>query len=119
MKWYLKALNNFSFRGRASPAEFWLFVLFSYITSVVLVTLDAVLGTPVGEGGIGLFFALYLLATIIPSFSITARRLHDTGRSGWMMLLALTCIAIILLIVWLAEDSSPGDNQYGPNPKGA
>ena len=58
------------------------------------------------------------LAVFLPSLGVAVRRLHDVGRSGWWILLAFTCIGGIVLIVWYCMDSQPGDNQYGPNPKG-
>lgn len=59
---------------------------------------------------------LVSLAFVIPNYAVGARRLHDTGRSGWWQLLHLTCIGSIILIVWFCEDSH-GDNEYGPSPK--
>lgn len=121
MNWYLKVLKNYAvFQGRAQRAEYWFFVLFNSIAGIIMMTLDNVAGLAPAEGGIGPLYGLYSLAMLIPSLAVAARRLHDTGRSGWMMLLALIpCVGAILLLVWAVQDSSPGANQYGPNPKGA
>jgi uncharacterized membrane protein YhaH (DUF805 family) len=63
-------------------------------------------------------FALYILVSILPSLTVTVRRLHDTGKSGWMILLCLIpIIGGIILLVFLVLDSDPEPNQYGPNPK--
>jgi uncharacterized membrane protein YhaH (DUF805 family) len=72
---------------------------------------------------LGLFLSgilgLYGLAVFIPSLAVGVRRLHDTGRSGWWLLISLVpIIGIIVLIVFLVQDSQNGTNQYGENPKG-
>ena len=75
--------------------------------SVTNVTAFAFLGT------------IYNLAVLIPGFAVLFRRLHDTGRSGWWWLIAfIPLIGIIVLLVFCCLDSQPGENQYGPNPKG-
>jgi uncharacterized membrane protein YhaH (DUF805 family) len=61
---------------------------------------------------------IYILVSILPSLSVTVRRLHDTGKSGWMILLCLIpIIGVIVLLVFMVLDSDPEANQYGPNPK--
>ena len=66
-----------------------------------------------------LVMGLYSFVIIIPSLSIIVRRLHDTGKSGWMILLGLIPFAgVIIIFVFMLLDSQPGTNQYGPNPKG-
>ena len=61
---------------------------------------------------------LYSLAVFIPNLAVFVRRLHDTGKSGWTLLVYfIPLVGLILLIVWLASDSQPGSNQWGPNPK--
>jgi uncharacterized membrane protein YhaH (DUF805 family) len=60
---------------------------------------------------------LFQLAVLIPSLAVGVRRLHDLGKSGWMLLIVLIpCVGIILLIVWAASDGEPHDNAYGPVP---
>ncbi len=119
MNWYLKVLNNyFGFSGRARRKEYWMFTLFSAIFSMVALILDNVLETAMEDEGYGLFFILYSLAVFLPSCAVTVRRLHDVGRSGWMILISFIClIGLIWLLVLLIIDSNPGENQYGPNPK--
>jgi uncharacterized membrane protein YhaH (DUF805 family) len=102
-----------SFSGRARRSEYWFFYLAVVIVTVVATILDLIIGMQILEW-------IVAAATIVPSISAGARRLHDTGRSGWWQLIGIIpIIGWILLIVWLATDSKPGDNQYGPNPKGA
>jgi uncharacterized membrane protein YhaH (DUF805 family) len=68
--------------------------------------------------GIGILGGLFALAMLIPSISVGVRRLHDTDRSGWWLLLGLIpVIGAIVLIVFYLLDSQPGENRFGPNPK--
>jgi uncharacterized membrane protein YhaH (DUF805 family) len=106
MNWYLDVLKKYAeFNGRAGRQEFWMFALINFIISVVLSAIR-----PLGY--------LYSLAVLTPCLAVGARRLHDIGRSGWFQLLVLIpLIGPIVLIVFAAQDSQPGENQYGPNPK--
>jgi len=113
LNYYTAVLTNYAgFAGRARRAEFWMFALINFIISIVLYGIGAAIG--VGQALEG----LYSLAVLVPSIAVAARRLHDTNRSGWWQLIALTVIGIIPLIIFYAQDSDPGPNQYGPNPKG-
>jgi uncharacterized membrane protein YhaH (DUF805 family) len=120
MNWYIKVLKNYAvFEGRAQRAEYWFFQLFNIIATIVLTTIDAMMGSISPEAGVGVLSGLYGLAIIVPNVAVTARRLHDTGRSGWWQLIMLVpLIGLIVLLVFLVMDSKPGDNEYGPNPKG-
>ena len=113
MNWYLKVLKHYAdFNGRARRQEYWMFVLFNIIFAFVAGALDAALGSWGAIGG------LYGLALLIPGLAVSVRRLHDIGKSGWMLLIALIpLIGTIWLIILLATDSTPGNNQYGNNPK--
>ncbi len=87
---------------------------------MVAIALDYALGTGVGGMGYGIIYALYALIVLIPSLAVAVRRLHDVGKSGWMILISLIpLIGGIWLIVLLVTDSNPGANEYGPNPKEA
>lgn len=111
MNYFLDALKRYAdFTGRARRKEYWMFILFYLIFYIAAMVVDIVLGT--------FFIALiFALAMVIPSIAIAARRLHDTGRSGWWQLIALIpFIGGIILLVFLVLDSTE-DNQYGPNPK--
>ena len=121
MHWYLDVLKKyFVFDGRARRAEFWYFVLFNLIVSIVLSVLDNVIGTTMGPTGVGILGTLYALAILLPALGVAVRRLHDTGRTGWWILIGLIpIIGFIILIIYYIQDSQPGENQYGPNPKGA
>jgi uncharacterized membrane protein YhaH (DUF805 family) len=105
------------FNGRARRSEYWFFVLFGVIVSIVTSILDSILGLDFGSGS-GVLGTVASLALLLPQLAVGARRLHDTGRSGWWQLLGIIpIIGWIILIIWFATDSKPGDNQYGPNPK--
>ena len=101
-----------TFEGRASRSEFWWFYLFT-----LLVIWGAnwvgllVFGDPVGLS------ALANIVLLLPTLAAATRRLHDTGRSGWWQLLALTVIGIILLIVWWASEGHGEENEHGPPPE--
>jgi uncharacterized membrane protein YhaH (DUF805 family) len=111
MEYFIGALKQYAdFKGRARRKEYWMFVLMYLIFSIALTVLDLVLGT-------GILSIILTLGLFIPSISIAARRLHDTGRSGWWQLIALIpLIGFIVLIVFLAQDSHD-ENDYGVNPK--
>ncbi len=119
MNWYLKVLKQYAvFSGRARRKEYWMFVLFNMIFAIVAMILDNVLGIAMEGVGYGPIYGLYLLAIIIPSLAVAVRRLHDVGKSGWMILISLIpIIGSIWLLVLLVTDSNPGENQYGQNPK--
>jgi uncharacterized membrane protein YhaH (DUF805 family) len=119
MKWYLAVLKNYAgFSGRARRKEYWMFTLFNIIFLIVAMILDNVLGTAIEGVGYGLFYILYVLAVLIPGLAVSFRRLHDVGKSGWMVLIALIpIIGAIWLLVLMVIDSKPGENEYGPNPK--
>ena len=113
MEWYLKVLKQFAdFNTRARRKEFWMFILFNLIASVVLGIIDGVVFGSQILGG------LYSLAIIVPSIAVGVRRLHDIGKSGWMYLIVfIPLIGIIWLIVLWATDGVAGENEYGANPK--
>jgi len=120
MKYYLAVLKKYAvFNGRASRAEYWYFVLFDIIIALVLIFIDRVTGTYRAEGGYGLLSGLYSLTLLVPRIAVAVRRLHDIGKSGWMLLIGfIPLVGLIWLIVLLATKSNPGENKYGPNPKG-
>jgi uncharacterized membrane protein YhaH (DUF805 family) len=112
MNWYIKCLKQYvDFSGRAQRMEFWMFVLIHFIILIVLAVVDSMITG-------GLLYGLYALGVLLPYLAVGVRRLHDTNRSGWWWLIGLIpVIGIIVLIVFWVQDSQPGDNAYGPNPK--
>tara|TARA_B100000963_G_scaffold306305_1_gene280896 strand:- start:508 stop:879 length:372 start_codon:yes stop_codon:yes gene_type:complete len=102
-----------TFEGRASRSEFWYFYLFLLILGIGTIMIDVgVLGHTLEEEYTPMN-TLASVVTLIPSFSVSARRLHDIGKSGWWILLYLTIIGIILLIVWYATDGEKKKNRFG------
>lgn len=93
--------------------EYWVYSLIGSLVAGVFALIGFLLGLPL------LLTGLYSIAVFIPSLAVTVRRLHDTGRSGWWLLLMfIPLIGPIILLVFLLTDSQPGTNKYGPNPKG-
>jgi uncharacterized membrane protein YhaH (DUF805 family) len=119
MSWYLEVFKKYAvFGGRARRKEYWMFVLINLVITVVLILIDILIGTFSPQTGVGLLSGLYSLAVLIPFITVTVRRLHDTGRSGWSMLIGLIpIIGGIVLLIFMVQDSQPGANQYGPNSK--
>jgi uncharacterized membrane protein YhaH (DUF805 family) len=118
MNYYTEVLKKYAvFSGRARRAEYWMFQLFNLLIVFGLSIVDAILGSSGAAGGIGVLAGLYIVAIIIPSIAVSVRRLHDTGRSGWWLLIALIPFGGIVLLIFYVLDSQPGPNQYGPNPK--
>ncbi|QSX33056.1 DUF805 domain-containing protein [Shewanella avicenniae] len=113
MEYYIGAFKKFAdFTDRARRKEYWMFFLFNLIVSILLQLVDVILGTVV-------ISTLYSLTVLLPSLAVGARRLHDTGRSGWWQLIGIIpVIGWIVLIVFYCQDGEPGDNEYGHNPKG-
>jgi uncharacterized membrane protein YhaH (DUF805 family) len=100
------------FSGRARRSEYWFFYLATLIASVVVQIITRVIHLP-------FLYYIFVLALFIPSLAAGVRRLHDTGRSGWWLLIAIIpLVGWIVLIVFLATDSEPSTNAYGPSPKG-
>jgi uncharacterized membrane protein YhaH (DUF805 family) len=121
MNWYLEVLKKYAvFTGRAHRKEYWYYFLINFLIITALLLVDNMLGTLDKEAGVGLVSGLYMLAVLLPGLAVAVRRLHDIGRSGWWVLLSLIpIIGPIILIFFLIQDSMPGDNAYGPNPKEA
>lgn len=122
MEWYLKVFKQFAdFDSRARRTEYWMFTLVNMIIvffAYIIAFLSAFI-----HPALFLFFmvilSVYGLVLFIPSLAVVVRRLHDTGKSGWMILVSLIpVIGAIWLLVLLVLDSDRGKNQYGENPKG-
>jgi len=91
------------FNGRAVRSEYWWFVLFSCIVSTVLHFINQS----------GLLAGLFSLIILLPSLGVAARRLHDTNRSAWFLLLNLIpIIGWVILIVWYIQKGDEGSNRY-------
>lgn len=113
MEWYMSVLKNYAgFSGRARRKEYWMFILFNTLIMIGLLVIEALLGGP------GIAYTLYTLAVLIPSIAVAIRRLHDTGRSGWWLLITLIpLVGAIVFLVFMCMEGDSSDNNYGSNPK--
>jgi uncharacterized membrane protein YhaH (DUF805 family) len=113
MNVYLDVLKKYTvFDGRAGLKEYWMFVLFNIIISFVLGVIEGMLGT------FGVLGFLYSLAIFLPGLGVSIRRLHDTDRSGWFVLIGLIPIlGWIAIIILMALPGTEGNNKYGSVPQ--
>ena len=112
MNWYVAVLKQYAvFTGRASRTEYWMFFLFNLIIAIAIGVIEGILGIP------GIIGIIYSLAVLVPAIAVGVRRLHDTDKTGWWLLIGLIpLIGLIVLIVFLVQPSTQGDNQYGSVP---
>ncbi|WP_406185922.1 DUF805 domain-containing protein [Streptomyces sp. NBC_01006] len=113
MNYYTDVLKKYAvFSGRARRQEFWMFIVFNFAVSIVIGIIDTVIGAN------SILSGLYSLAVLLPVLGLAARRLHDTDKSAWWLLLYLIpVLGWIVLIVFWATEGNAQPNQYGPNPK--
>jgi uncharacterized membrane protein YhaH (DUF805 family) len=105
MNWYLAVLKKYAtFDGRARRKEYWMFFLFNFLATMVLSILSGFVSI------LGILSLVYGLGTLLPSIGAAIRRLHDTGHSGWWLLVPL------VPIVFMVQAGTAGDNQYGSDP---
>jgi uncharacterized membrane protein YhaH (DUF805 family) len=113
MHYYLDVIKKYVvFQGRAARKEYWMFALFNGIINLLLMLLGALVSFP-------FLSFIYGLAVLLPSLALASRRLHDTGRTAWWILIVLIPIlGPFVLLAFAVLDSQAGENKYGPNPKG-
>lgn len=123
MEWYLKVVrDNFAnFEGRARRQEYWMFVLFNILITIGLYMLVGIMAlifrSPLAFLGM-ILVIIYALGILIPNLAVIVRRLHDTGNSGWMILITfIPLVGGIWLLVLMCTEGQIGPNQYGPDPK--
>lgn len=98
--------------GRARRSEYWWFALFLLIGNGALSLVDTIL-----FGDANVLSVLFSLATVVPSICAGGRRLHDTGRSAWWLLLGfIPLIGFLVLLWWFIQKGTDGSNEYGPDP---
>ena len=114
MNYFIYCLKNyFNFSGRATRSEFWYFMLFVLLFGIVITLIEVIMGTYDS----GILSLIYNLALLFPTLAVSTRRLHDTNRSAWWLLISLIpIIGLIVLTVFYCQDSKE-DNKYGVNPK--
>jgi len=111
--WYLKCIKQqyADFDGRARRTEYWMFTLVNILISIVVTIVGRIIHVPV-------LGSLYGLAVLVPGIAVGVRRMHDIGKSGWWVLIALIpLIGTIWIIILLATNGDQGSNQYGADPK--
>jgi len=101
------------FKGRASRSEFWWWTLFSTAAG----TLGEFIGDNVFDGSVGTAANIVItLALVIPGSAVTARRLQDTNRTGWLQVIGVTIVGLIPLFFWTLGEGPLGPNRFGPDP---
>lgn len=118
MNYYSICLSRFAgFSGRARRREYWTFALVNCLIAMLLLILGLAFGEDSPASNI--MVTIFYLIMLVPSLSVSVRRLHDIGKSGWWLFIGLiSLIGSLLLLVWSFMDSEPDENQYGENPKG-
>lgn len=102
------------FKGRSRRSEYWYFALFNAIISYALMFLGSLISSNVGMG----LYGLYVLAAIVPGVAVAVRRMHDVGKTGWLLLIGLIpIVGAILLLIWFVTEGEHSSNKWGPNPK--
>lgn len=122
MEWMMMPLQRYAdFSGRSRRKEYWMFLLGVVIVAVVLGIIEGILGINGMVGGVyGPLTVLLLLGILIPSIAVQVRRFHDQGKSGWFVLLGfIPFVGGIIVLVFMCLEGTKGDNEYGPDPKGA
>ena len=116
--------SNYSkFKGRARRSEYWWIQLFLVLTNLAVAAIDLVLMNGdvdrfIANGGGGIVGLIWILVTIVPALAVLVRRLHDTGKSGWWVLIGFVpLIGGIVLLVFTVLDSDAGENKFGESPK--
>ncbi len=144
MEWATLPLKKYAeFEGRSRRKEYWMYVLLLIGIGIVIGIVEGILGLRGMVGPYGPLSALFMLATLVPSLAVGVRRLHDTNRSGWWLLIGygpfllsliltlagilqfamilsiLALVGFVVLLVFMVMEGNRGPNQYGPDPKGA
>ncbi|MDT7834136.1 DUF805 domain-containing protein [Aquabacterium sp. OR-4] len=118
MDWFVHSLQRYAvFHGRAARREYGFFLLFYLLISAFLTAIDGITGQLDASTGMGLFSSLFSLAVLLPALGVAVRRLHDTGRSGWWLLLGLVpVLGTAVLLLFALQRGQAGPNAHGPAP---
>lgn len=114
--YYKKVLlkNYFNFNGRARRKEYWMFVAVNIVATIVISIIGGIIDYTIAS----VLSSLYALAVLLPGLGVTVRRLHDIGKGGIYILIALIpLVGAIILLIWECKEGQIGENQYGPDPK--
>jgi len=114
MNWYLEVLRKYTvFTGRARRSEYWYFVLFNFLNSILTSMMDLTFGLYNLETGYGVINTIYAALVLVPAIAVGVRRMHDVGKSGWYFLIPLYNIFLAV------RPGDTGENKYGTDPKEA
>lgn len=116
MEWYLKVVrdNYANFQGRARRQEYWMYALINLIIVIILSMFDTLLFS----SGNNFISGIYSLAVLLPGIAVSVRRLHDTDRSGWWLLLTfIPIVGVIILLIFMCVEGDHANNRFGSNPK--
>ncbi len=115
MNWYVEVLKKYAvFSGRARRAEYWMFCMINLLIVAFVFVMSIAADTP----EVIAVAVIYLLAVIVPGIAVGVRRLHDTDRSGWWLLINFVpYVGEVVFLVFTVLDGTPGENRYGPDPK--
>ncbi|MCK0531907.1 DUF805 domain-containing protein [Sphingobium agri] len=133
MEWMLLPLRRYArFSGRARPKEYWMFILFLLICFIAISLIEGLLGLSTTEHWVrrgpwwfdtgyqtrgGPLTGLFGLAMLIPWLAVAVRRLHDTDRSGfWLLIIFFPLIGSLILLVFFIMSGTRGANRFGPDP---
>jgi uncharacterized membrane protein YhaH (DUF805 family) len=121
MEWATLPLKRYAdFTGRSRRKEYWMFTLLCVVVAIVLSVIEGILGLSGVIGYYGPLTLLFLLGILVPSIAVGIRRLHDTDRSGWWILISFVpFVGGLILLVFYVLEGTKGPNQYGADPKGA
>lgn len=114
--YFIKGLQNYvNFNGRASRSEFWWFVLASFILGLLAGIIDLIGGLKSPDASVGTVGLLVILAMFLPTLSLSIRRFHDSGTSGWMYLVnMIPFIGFFIYLYFMIKSGDDFDNEYGP-----
>lgn len=99
--------NYVNFSDRACRSEYWYWVLFIIIGTIVTYIIDAVIGVRITS-------TIFSLGSILPALAVAVRRLHDLDRSGWWIFLGLIpLVGAIILLIWYCSKGTDGPNRFG------
>jgi uncharacterized membrane protein YhaH (DUF805 family) len=114
MYWYKKVVfeNYANFNGRARRSEYWYFILFNILFSTVTKIIDNLLGFEFGSSNSGILNTIYGLVVFIPGLAVSVRRLHDIGKSGWLLLIAYSIIIFLAVLLVIGGITSFANSSF-------
>ncbi|MCD7904104.1 MAG: DUF805 domain-containing protein [Clostridiales bacterium] len=114
MNYYTRAFKNYAnFKGRDSRKQFWMFILFNFVISLIIQVVAALI---LGDSA-AIIMSIYELIVLIPSIAIIVRRLHDINKSGfWIFINCVPLIGWIWYLILVCKKGDEGSNRYGSVP---